>query len=214
MLAAVLRWRRVNKLLLAPGFACGPEIWAGAGKYLVEAELIHARWEPGMLTVEAARAYLADLVRSTSPDVYVGHSLGGLLLLELLAAERIPSRPTIVVDAFLADPADLFKNFVWEDHALRARVTASLDAHRPQFGSLRASIASWRRTGWPQAALDTGAHFVYGGRGASDAEVVEALGWPRGAATRERLTIIPRTSHFLMLEAPERFYAVVARLMA
>ncbi len=203
----------MKTLLLAPGFACTPGLWAGAKDHLAGTSFVHARWEPGVPSVDAARDYLADLAATTSPDAYVGHSLGGLLLLELLIAGRIPARPTLVVDAFLADPADMFKNFVWEDDALRGRVTASLDAQRPHFAALRASMADWQRTGWPRAALETGAHFVYGGRGASEDEVIRALGWPPGFATPDRLTIIPRTSHFLVLEAPEAFYALVKRMV-
>lgn len=203
----------MKKLLLAPGFACTPDIWSLAASHLVDTELVHAEWDPVLSTVDAARDHLAEVVASSSPNAYVGHSLGGLLLLELLEARRIPTRPTLVVDAFLQDPADLFKNFVWDDDALRAKVTAALDRERPRFAALRASIASWTRTGWPRAALETNAHFVYGGRGASDAEVIEALGWPPELATSDRLTIVPRTSHFLMLEAPEAFYALVRRVI-
>jgi hypothetical protein len=36
--------------------------------------------------------------------------MGGLLLLELLIRGEIRERPTVIVDAFLEEPADMFKN--------------------------------------------------------------------------------------------------------
>ena len=203
----------MTRLHFSPGFACTPEIWTPAEAHLVDTELINLQWHTGLRTLSAARDHLADCIDAASPDGYVGHSLGGLLLLELLVARRIPSRPALIVDAFLMDPADIFKNYVWEDDGLRDRVTTMLDGQRPRFAALRAALGSWERTDWPHAAIETGAHFVYGGRGSSNDEVIDALGWPPGLGTSGQITIIPRTSHFLMLEAPEAFYALVERVL-
>ncbi len=199
------------KYLFAPGFACTPTVWDRVLDLLPNLIATHVQWPTGLASVSEARDYLADHVQAQTPDVYVGHSLGGLLLLELLVAQRIPRRPTLIVDAFLSDPADLFKNFVWEDNALRKDVTSMLDAERPHFEALRTSISSWTHPGWPKDALETGAQFVYGGRGEDDARVIEALAWPV-PIPQGQLHILSRTSHFLMLEAPSAFAELLRAL--
>ncbi len=84
----------MTRLLIAAGFACTPEIWSAAEALLVGTESVHAQWHTGLHTVSAARDHLAITIASTEPDAYIGHSLGGLLLLELLASQRIASRPS------------------------------------------------------------------------------------------------------------------------
>jgi pimeloyl-ACP methyl ester carboxylesterase len=200
-------------VLFAPGFACTPAIWAPAREHLPHVDPVHAEWAPRLTSLEAARDHLHALVADVTPDAYVGHSMGGLLLLELIIARRIPVRPAVIVESFLADPHDMFKNFVWDNAELRDHVTRMLDEQRPRFAPLRGAISSWQRSGWPEAAIHTGAHFVYGGRGQHDAYVIDALAWPQGLASPARLSIIPHTSHFLMLEAAQPFYALVDRLI-
>jgi len=202
----------MKKLLFAPGFACTSEIWSQAKVFLKNAELLLLEWHPNLHTVDVTRDYLREYILKHSPDVYIGHSLGGLLLLELLIAESIPNQPTLIVDAFLLDPDDLFKNFVWEDEKLREQVTTLLDQQRPLYQPLRNAIQSWTRENWPLAAIETGAHFVYGGRGATNEDVYHALGWPLDTITKERLTIFPNTSHFLMMEQPAAFYQLVQKM--
>ena len=199
----------MKRVLFAPGFACTSEIWSGLS--IGGIEPLYVRWESSLETVSAARVALENDVVEGEPDVYVEHSLGGLLLLELLIAERIPSRPTLIIDAFLDDPADMFKNYVWEDDKLRDTVVRMLDAQRPLFVPLRRSIGEWTRSGWPEAAIETGAHFVYGGRGGTEEEVLEALMWPQQA--RKQITILPKTSHFLMMEAPKETSTLIELLL-
>ncbi len=77
---------------------------------------------------------------------------------------------------------------------------------------LRLDIVNWEHPGWPETAIETGARFVYGGRESSDSEVIEALDWPTAHASPGQLTIFPETSHFLMLEVPSDFAALVTGL--
>ena len=191
-------------LLLVPGYACTSDIWDPVTARLPDQRAVTFAWDPAAhASVRAARDALAERVRALRPGALVGHSMGGLLLLELQLDGRIPRRPTLIADAFLTAPADVFKNHVWADAALRARVQAMLAQERARHPELLRSIQAWgERPGWPQAAIDTGAHFVYGGRDLSPEALVGALGWPAGAATPTNLSVLPQTSHFLMLEDP------------
>ncbi|MCB9644966.1 MAG: alpha/beta fold hydrolase [Myxococcales bacterium] len=199
----------MKKVLFASGFACTPAIWRPVEEHLADVAAYRVSWRKADQSVDATRDFLEGEILREKPDAYVGHSLGGLLLLELLIAQRIPQASALIVDAFLEAPADIFKNYVWEDVALREEVTAMLDAQRPDFARLKESIMDWKREGWPEAALETGAHFVYGGRGASEEEVMEALALPHLLIREGQISILPKTSHFLMLEQPQAFAALV-----
>ena len=65
-----------------------------------------------MISVEGTRDALADCVQKTHPEVYVGHSLGGLLLPKLLVAKRILQPSTLIVDTLFTELLEMFRNFV------------------------------------------------------------------------------------------------------
>lgn len=203
----------MKKVMFVPGFACTPEIWVQAPSFLPDLDPLFVQWDPAYQSIPETRAFLAKKIHDMQPDVYVGHSLGGLLLLELLLSQEIPSRRTIVVDAFLQDPHDMFKNFVWENDTLNTYVTDFLAKQRSHFSALKESMMDWKRLGWPDAALKTKAHFVYGGRGATTQELIQALEWPSHLVVEECITVIPKTSHFLMLEKPEAFYQAIQKII-
>ena len=208
-----------RSVLFAPGYACTPEIWDGIRPDRLPDAIPHlVAWPDGTATTAQAADHLLRCIDEARPDVCVGHSMGGVLLLELLATGRLPPRRTVIVDAFItASPPVFFRNHVWNSGpAIEARVQAMLADQRPRFAALKASIGAWQLEDWPRAALETGAFFVYGGRGAADREaVLDHLGWPAElrAAHQNRVTVVPDTSHFPMLERPEAFYEALRAII-
>lgn len=201
--------------LFAPGFACTSDIWEGAQARLPDVRVLTLDWPRGLATVSAAADYLRQIIDREQPAGLVGHSMGGMLTLELLVSGRLGAVRPLIIDAFLATPAPLFRNFVHgEDPALEVRVRAMIDGIKPLMAPLQKALQTWETPAeWVTACLDSPARYIYGGRGADRDRVLEALGWPPGRAEVASIDVISETSHFLMLEKPDAFYSCVRRFI-
>ncbi len=201
------------KLLCVPGLACSSDIFEHAARYLPEVQLAFAEWPlPERLdSLNAAARWLGAQVDAVGAQAVLGHSLGGLAALHLGVMEPGRSRlKRVIADTFLAEPHPMFRNLVWDAPPVAERVDAMLARLRPKFPRLRAAAAAFEGTAdWVDAALRSGALFIYGGRGGgvSDRSLAIRAGIPPDATNR--VAVVPDTAHFPMLEAPAAFYAHV-----
>ena len=210
----------VRKALFAPGYVCTPEIWSGLAEGLLpEVDPILVAWPDGTDTVEQAADYLQRQIEQTKPEVLVGHSMGGALMLDLLAKGRVSPRLTVIVDTMVThSPPEFFRNYVWDAGGpVEARVMRMIIGERPRFPALKDALAAWNTDTWPKAALETGAYFIYGGRGAaSREEVLGHLAWPPELLTAHeaRVSVVLGAAHFVMLEKPAEFYTTLGGILA
>ncbi|MFN3199450.1 MAG: alpha/beta fold hydrolase [Bradymonadia bacterium] len=199
------------KCLCVPGLACSSDIFEAAAEHLPGLSVHAVDWPlpERITTMDATAFWVAEQIEATGAEVVIGHSLGGLAALHLyaIAPERMTAR-LFIADTFLAGPHPMFRNFLWQPpQPLEARVHQMLDTLRPKFPVLREAVMGFEETPtWREAALKSGAIFIYGGRGGevSDDELARRAGIPEGATNT--VHVVPGTSHFLMLEAPEAFY--------
>lgn len=205
--------------MFVPGLACRRDIFERAQTYLpdIDPVVLEWPWPEELETIDDAASWLSEQIEAHEARGLVGHSLGGFVAMHLFGhLGHQPSIPLIIADTFMVDPHPFFRNHLWDpDAALQGRVVEMLEAERPRFPRLRAAAMGHVETdAWREAAVGTGAGFIYGGRGGdySAAEIARLAGLPAGATNPVR--VIDRTSHFLMLEAPAAFYGAVADLMS
>lgn len=201
------------KLLCVPGLACSSDIFEHAARYLPEVQLAFAEWPlPERLdSLNAVARWVGAQIDAVGAQAVLGHSLGGLATLHLGVMESGRSRlKRVIADTFLAEPHPMFRTYVWDAPEVAARVEAMLDRLRPQFPRLRAAAMAFEETAdWVDAALASGAAFIYGGRGGgvSDRSLAIRAGIPPDATNP--VAVVPGTGHFLMLESPAAFYGHV-----
>lgn len=199
------------RVLFVPGLNCTPAIWEHAAA-LPWLEALTPAWPTeGIRSMDDAGRWLAEQIEATDAQAVVGHSLGGTTTLHLFGQlERRPLLPLVIVDSFMVTPHPMFRNHVWNGpEALEVRVRAMLDAQRPRYLELhQVAWAFEEDAAWIDAAVGTGATFVYGGRDETEANVVATrAGMPEHGL--EQVRLIPGTSHFLMLEQPDAFHRVL-----
>jgi adenylate kinase family enzyme/pimeloyl-ACP methyl ester carboxylesterase len=205
-----MRW------LFVPGLHCSADIWEGA-RAVSGIAPIAVEWPTsGIDSMDAAARWIAEQVEAHRAEGIVGHSLAGTATLHLFGhLARRPLLPLVIVDSLLVQPHAMFRNHVWDGPPVLAeRVRSMLDAQRPRYGALRQMAMAFEEdAAWIRAAVNTGATFVYGGRGGEvdDRAVARRAGVPDEAFDQVR--VIPGTSHFPMLEDPQRFYRFLAEVV-
>jgi len=200
------------RVVFVPGLNCTAAIWEHA-LALPWVEGTALEWPTdGLDSMDDAARWLDAQLLAHDAEAVVGHSLGGTTTLHLFGhLGRCPRLPLVVVDSFMVTPHAMFRNHVWKGpEALRERIRTMLDSQRPRYQALHAMAWAFEEDqAWIEAAVATGATFVYGGRDEPDPSVVAVrAGVPEHALDQARM--IPETSHFLMLEQPDAFHAVLS----
>lgn len=206
------------KWMFVPGLNCRPEIFEDAARYWSDAQVIVLEWPwpERSRSMEDVAGWLIEQIELHAPDGITGHSLGGVAALYLHAyCPEAPRLPSVIVDTFLMTPHPFFRNHVWDEGSeVARRVREMLDAERPRFPELRDAVMSFGPPDdWRDLARRADAQFIYGGRSGEydPATLGELAGLDHDDP---RVQVVPETSHFLMLERPELFYAAHAEAVS
>lgn len=188
-------------LLFLPGFACRPWIWDELATSLGFPYQAIA-WPEGDTVQQLTERILPELRSST---LAIGHSMGGLVGLELL--ERGIIERLVLVETFITPPPPFFRNLLLEGSPWESKVQEMLFEEKKRYPM---SLAESLRVVDSLALAER--HFdritaVYGDRG-KPARVETELGWPDGLGIPVRA--IPHSCHFPMLENPEELARVLS----
>jgi pimeloyl-ACP methyl ester carboxylesterase len=136
----------------------------------------------------------------------IGHSMGGLVALEVAARLGPLVKGVVLLESFLTPPSEFFQNLLMDSAAdgLRSRVMAMLARGKQESSdALRASLG---RVDYLDTACGLGEKLtaIYGDRGCGDVTRVRlALEWPEALVSQVALHVVPNACHFPMLESPE-----------
>lgn len=199
-----------TKGLFLYGINCTQQVWASLQPLLPswDCELLPY---PHEVTREAA--CLSDLAqwvaRQTAGkryDAIVGHSLGGLIALELAAAHSVPAGRIICLDTNLKPAGAFFRNLMTEAHMERfgLDVHAMMAAERPYY---TAFLMQSLREDFDYTALlpqvRSPVYLLLGDRGRADAaDHLGELNLPPCAMERLHIRFVADSCHMPMLENP------------
>jgi pimeloyl-ACP methyl ester carboxylesterase len=173
-------------------------------------EGIFVDWPPDSEDRFPTPAALADWVRATclgaeTELTLIGHSMGGLVAVDLAGLLGARVRRVILVESFMTPPGPFFRNLLLESAPEPLRVTVTQMLQRGQAKAstaLRAALQVDYSPKLPDLTCQLSA--AYGDRGCGDrTHVMAALGWSPAVAKRVPVTIVPNACHFPMLENPE-----------
>lgn len=205
------------KALLLSGIGCTHRIWQPFVKELAGWHLTALDY-PHEVTIRAhgvkdLAKWLLETIDINEYDCAVGHSMGGLVLLE--AFSMLSGLPLILVESNLR-PADVFfHNLLTQEH-MKAYGTELTDKMRPEFAyyteELKGSLQDdFDYTG---SVLQAKAkiYAVYGDRGVRPAQT-EKLNLPPDVLKKIRLAFVDNCAHMPMLENPRQLSAIISRWM-
>lgn len=217
-------------MVLLHGYSCTSKHWLPAEKWIGDRAQIWRLSLPGHdrtpvpndrpLDIAACSDYVAKCLRYRGWNGVrlVGHSLGGMVGMQCVAEHPELFSALVLVDAFprLGVP-DPFARSWWHGSppSVRKRVVREMMARRRLLpNSLWESVVAF--DGRPYlTAIRLPIRGIYGDRGEDDCprltKLLLELGL--GLASDLELCIIPRAGHFVMLEQPQAFYQVLARIL-
>lgn len=193
-------------LIFLPGFACQPWIWDEVAEAL-QRPFQAIAWPDGDTVQQLTEAILPTL---PADAIVIGHSMGGLVGLELLNRHLI--RKLVMVESFVTPPPPFFQNLMLPDHPLLPRVQEMLKQEKLRYPATLAE--SLKQVDSLQLAQSLQGRIVaiYGDRGSGDPENVrKQLGWPESLAIP--VQVIPNTCHFPMLENSQSLKSALGAIL-
>ncbi len=172
--------------LVLPGYACTAQIWRLVRAELdVYYEITWVDWPrtltPEFHTVEAFASWLRRTIRLMDYDFVVGHSMGGLVALELAKVDRGFIRQIVLVETFLRSPGPFFQNLFLgkappgEESLIRAMLEQEKVNYSPRLREALQQVDVSQAAARLEAKVDA----IYGDRGFEDeGRVQQELGWP------------------------------------
>lgn len=203
---------KVTEGLVLPGYACTAQIWNPIRDRLGKIhDITWVDWPHDVTTrLETVSAYadwLYPVFKRGNFDFIIGHSMGGLIALELAKRDNGLLRNVILVETFLQTPSPFFRNFFMESTPaeIAQPVLDMLDREKPHYSSrLKETL---KQDGIYQLDDEVRArlHAIHGDRGNGNlAEVRKELDWSEYFQQRVQVSVIENTCHFPMVENPEK----------
>ena len=203
------------KILMLQGLYCTPKLFRQAATYLKEHELLLMEY-PHEVTARAIRVMdLASWIATQLPkdiDVIIGHSMGGILALQLVHDVGIAAKCVICIESNLCPAEPFYRNLVMKQHM--ATLGAELQKEMAKEAVwYHAALVKQLQEHFDYSALthiSVPIHMIYGDRGIPGyAQRIQDLNLCPETVNRLQFHFIKNACHMPMLEQCEDTYRCV-----
>jgi len=141
-------------------------------------------------------------------DILIGHSMGGLIILDLLIKNYdIKAKKIVICESYISEPNEPFRNLVYKNKILEDKILSMMKSERPLFSSL--VFDSLRQLDIRKEILNISKSvtFVYGMRDMDQEKFINELDF----ISNLNFTIkaIKETSHFCLVENKLNFESII-----
>lgn len=202
------------KGLFLSGYGCKSTIWDDFKNEYQNEEFVDWPTEqtPNFHKIDDFSNYLLKTYPIDNCDFIVGHSLGGLVALDL--SRKIKVNKIVLVESFLVTPSKFFQNIVMENNLiLKEKVMAMLKNEIKYYSQELGK--NLRDLNLLDLLSQSKSHInvIYGDRGENETKAIQKLGLSKDILNKINIKIVHNSCHFPMLENPKDFKDVLNKII-
>jgi len=204
----------MKKLLFLPGYACTSDIWDNIKSKLMKNGFIadYVDWPKEELTNFSNTYDFANWIFKQydleTYDTIIGHSMGGLVAIDLAKENLFNGERLILVESFLKTPSEFFQNLYLEDASkdLKERIMMMLKEESTYYNqALSERLKNLDRTK-DIISLEAKVACIYGAREEKNKkEVIKQLNLAEETLNELAIQVVSQCAHFPMLENEDEF---------
>lgn len=209
------------RLLLLYGVNCTSKVWDRLRPYLERYEVDYVEY-PHSITQEANEVevisnWVYEQYHHQSYDAVIGHSLGGIVALQLATKYKMTFHKIIYLDTNLRPANEFYRNLM-------------TDAHMNEFGDEMISMFKEESKFYPSTLfksiqedfdftpyleeLTQRVYAIYGDRNQPDYEhQIDDLNLPKDALSRLEIRFIHNACHMMMVENPRELNEMIEEIL-
>jgi pimeloyl-ACP methyl ester carboxylesterase len=207
------------KGLFLYGVKCQPWIWNDIKGDLKDYEIDYVVYPAEITqvckTVEELTGWVYEtyILNKQKYDFILGHSMGGIIALQLSALYGAVFNKTILIDSFLVETESVYHNLMTDSHikSMGEKVFDMLKCEEINYtDSLKASLREEVDYTVYLEGVQGIVYGIYGDRGNSDLPfLTESLNLSSNALKRMRLSFVKDSCHMPMLENPKELVQIM-----
>lgn len=204
----------MKKLLFLPGYACTSNVWDNIRSKVMKKGFAadYVDW-PKEELINFSNTYdFANWVDKQydlkTYDAIIGHSMGGLVAIDLAEQNNFKDKEIVLVESFLKTPSKFFRNLYLESakKSLKERIEGMLKNESVYYNkALSKRLKNLDRTN-EVASLNAKVTCIYGAREEINKEyVINQLNLAEETLDDLTIKIVSKCAHLPMLENEEQF---------
>ena len=202
------------KILLLHGAKCTIDIW---NSFDINEEVIKLSYPKGVLAnahnVKDIASGLADSVTDAHFDCIIGHSMGGLIALDLVVSHKIKCKKLILIETNLRPAKQFYRNLLLEENKSRY-LPYLLDMFTEEGTYYSNELLNSFQESFDYTQyiydLDIPIHLIYGDRGFHDYQYrIDDLCLTNESIKKIQFHFVRNACHMPMLENPSHLLEIV-----
>lgn len=208
---------RKMRLLMLYGVNCTVEIWENMKPYLADYEIDYVEY-PHEVTKRARSVnditrWVYENYSDNSYNAVIGHSLGGVIALQLVSDYKMKFEKIIYLDTNLKPAEVFYRNLMLPEHMEKYgdEILKMFETERPFYRKelFEAIQGDFDYTECLQN-IPRKVYAIYGNRGVQDyPDRIRDLNLPDDTLNRLEFRFIPNSCHMMMIENPQGLSAVL-----
>lgn len=204
----------MKKLLFLPGYACTSDIWDNFKSQVIKNGFTddYVDWPKEELSDFSNTYDFANWVDKQydlkTYDVIIGHSMGGLVAIDLAKENLFKGERLILVESFLKSPSKFFQNLYLESapKSLKEKIKRMLKEESTYYNQILSERLKNLDITNDIANLEAKVICIYGAREElNEKDVVEQLNLADDTLDEINTKVVSQCAHFPMLENEEEF---------